>query len=157
MTCFVLYPQMSCQKSGTRNQGQPLISGDQKSEKSGTATYFPSTPDLAGTVYSAQDSSIIVFQSSARTVHSRQAGFAGPYGLYQRSLWVNRWLSPFRRLLVHGDQSPFHWDPGEKRESIPGAVTEVVAGAGHMVHHDQPDALAGVIRQFIRKAVPRNG
>ncbi len=76
-----------------------------------------------------------------------------PFYLEQaRAFWSR---IPCPALRVHGSESPFHWDDAENRESIPGAVTAVVPGAGHMVHHDQPDALARVIREFIHDAVPR--
>ena len=56
-------------------------------------------------------------------------------------------------LLVKGESTPFSWDPDENRECIHGAETVVVPGAGHMVHHDQPEALSCIIREFVESRV----
>jgi pimeloyl-ACP methyl ester carboxylesterase len=32
---------------------------------------------------------------------------------------------------------------------VPGGRLEVIAGAGHMLHHDRPDAVARVIEPFL--------
>ena len=58
-------------------------------------------------------------------------------------------------LLVTGAETDFKpavksWlDPDTSRHPFHGAPTEVVAGAGHMVHFDAPGALAAVIRRFL--------
>lgn len=58
-------------------------------------------------------------------------------------------------LLVAGDESPFAGQLDEiwlKRETsgvFPDARREIIAGAGHMVHHEQPERLAEVIEEFL--------
>jgi len=35
--------------------------------------------------------------------------------------------------------------------TVPGAEQATVADAGHMLHHDQPEVVAGLIRDFLRR------
>lgn len=55
-------------------------------------------------------------------------------------------------LLVDGGDSPFAaaTDPS-RRAALPGARHTVIDGAGHLLHHDRPDALARVIRAFLEE------
>ncbi len=70
-----------------------------------------------------------------------------PYYLEQaRAFWL-RTTAP--TLLVQGEQSPFNWPEEENRENIPNARRVVIPGAGHMVHHDQPERLAQAIHAFL--------
>ena len=53
-------------------------------------------------------------------------------------------------LLVDGGRSP--WvvaDAAERTAAIRDVRREVIARAGHLVHHDAPEALARVIRAFL--------
>lgn len=53
-------------------------------------------------------------------------------------------------LLVDGGASPFVLpDREERAAALPRARREVIAGAGHLVHHDAPEALARVIRAHL--------
>jgi len=60
-------------------------------------------------------------------------------------------------LLVVGEQTDFKgelkpWlDPDESRHPFHGAPSVVIPGAGHMVHFEQPQALAEVAEAFLRK------
>ncbi len=74
-----------------------------------------------------------------------------PFYLDQARAFWSRIASP--TLIVRGGASPFQWDPSEHRECIPRACTVMVPSAGHMVHHDQPIALARVIREFLREVI----
>ena len=40
-------------------------------------------------------------------------------------------------------------DLAQRRASFPSLRHEVLAGAGHMLHHDQPEALARLIEDFL--------
>jgi pimeloyl-ACP methyl ester carboxylesterase len=52
-------------------------------------------------------------------------------------------------LLVHGADSQFiPSDYEARRRSLQHAEEVVLPGAGHLVHHDQPDALAELINSF---------
>jgi len=76
-----------------------------------------------------------------------------PFYLEQaRAFWSR---IPCPALRVSGVETPFRWEDAEDRESIPGARTARVPGAGHMVHHDQPEALARLIREFLHEVLPR--
>jgi pimeloyl-ACP methyl ester carboxylesterase len=77
-----------------------------------------------------------------------------PFYLEQaRAFWL-RVTSP--ALIVRGGESPFRWDPSERRECMTRARTQTVPDAGHMVHHDQPENLARVIRKFLRENLKGN-
>jgi pimeloyl-ACP methyl ester carboxylesterase len=60
-----------------------------------------------------------------------------------------------RMLLVTGEESDFFaaaktWLGGDQGEDLhPGAEIAVIAGAGHMVHFEQPARLASVIEDFL--------
>jgi pimeloyl-ACP methyl ester carboxylesterase len=70
-----------------------------------------------------------------------------PFYLEQaRAFWLK---VPAPSLLVRGGLSPFRWDPSEERECIPSATRTEIEGAGHMVHHEQPDRLAEAILEFL--------
>ena len=66
-----------------------------------------------------------------------------PFYLEQARAFWRRVTAP--ALLVRGGLSPFRWDTSEHRECIPSASRIEIAGAGHMVHHDQPERLAEAI------------
>ena len=71
-----------------------------------------------------------------------------PFYLEQaRAFWL-KVTAP--ALLVSGSLSPFRWDESEERECIPSAKRVEIEGAGHMVHHEQPDRLAEAILGFLR-------
>jgi pimeloyl-ACP methyl ester carboxylesterase len=71
-----------------------------------------------------------------------------PFYLEQaRAFWL-KVAAP--ALLVRGGVSPFRWDPSEERECIPSAKRTEIEGAGHMVHHEQPNRLAEAILAFLR-------
>jgi len=71
-----------------------------------------------------------------------------PFYLEQaRAFWL-KVAAP--ALLVRGGLSPFRWDTSEERECIPSATRTEIEGAGHMVHHEQPDRLAAAILAFLR-------
>jgi pimeloyl-ACP methyl ester carboxylesterase len=40
-------------------------------------------------------------------------------------------------------------DPDESRHPFRGARTEVIAGAGHMIHFEKPGELAGITEAFL--------
>ncbi len=70
-----------------------------------------------------------------------------PFYLEQaRAFWL-RVSAP--ALLVTGGLSPFRWDESENRECIPSARRIQVKGAGHMVHHEQPQRLGEAILAFL--------
>ena len=58
-------------------------------------------------------------------------------------------------MLVLGEQSEFLPKLGSDglaasfRESIPGVRIELLPGAGHMLHHEQPEAVAALLEDFI--------
>lgn len=53
-------------------------------------------------------------------------------------------------LVVDGADSPFILpDRGERIAALRPAQEVVIPGAGHLVHHDQPEALAAAIRGFL--------
>lgn len=53
-------------------------------------------------------------------------------------------------LLVDGGRSPWTLtDAQERTAALKNARREVIARAGHLVHHDAPDALARVMRTFL--------
>ena len=62
-------------------------------------------------------------------------------------------------LLVVGEDTDFkaaikHWiDPDESRHPFHGAPTEIIPGAGHMVHFEAPAALAVAAETFFRSAL----
>jgi pimeloyl-ACP methyl ester carboxylesterase len=70
-----------------------------------------------------------------------------PFYLEQaRAFWM-KVTAP--ALLVRGSLSPFRWDESEERECISSARRTEIEGAGHMVHHEQPDRLAEAILVFL--------
>jgi pimeloyl-ACP methyl ester carboxylesterase len=70
-----------------------------------------------------------------------------PFYLEQaRAFWL-RVTTP--ALLVRGALSPFRWDESESRECISSARRIEIAGAGHMVHHEQADRLAEAVLAFL--------
>ena len=70
-----------------------------------------------------------------------------PFYLEQaRAFWL-RVTAPL--LRVRGELSPFRWDPSENRECVSSARRVEIPGAGHMVHHEQPDRLAEAILEFL--------
>jgi pimeloyl-ACP methyl ester carboxylesterase len=70
-----------------------------------------------------------------------------PFYLEQaRSFWL-RIQAP--TLIVRGESSQLKWDETEERECVPDAKRTVIAGAGHMVHHEQPEALARALLEFL--------
>ena len=74
----------------------------------------------------------------------------GPQPFYldqARAFWL-RVTAP--ALLVRGELSPFRWDESENRECISSARRTEIPGAGHMVHHEQPERLAESILVFLR-------
>jgi pimeloyl-ACP methyl ester carboxylesterase len=53
-------------------------------------------------------------------------------------------------LLVDGADSPFAAaTDARRRDALQHAEHATIAGAGHLLHHDQPEALARVIRAFL--------
>ncbi len=70
-----------------------------------------------------------------------------PFYLEQARAFWQRITAP--TLLVQGEQSPFKWPEEENRENIPDTTRVEIPGAGHMVHHDQPERLAQAIHDFL--------
>lgn len=55
-------------------------------------------------------------------------------------------------LVVRGGKSTFIvQDYGDRIQSLPNAIEAVIPDAGHLVHHDQPEALAALIVSFFQK------
>jgi pimeloyl-ACP methyl ester carboxylesterase len=54
-------------------------------------------------------------------------------------------------LLIDGENSMFRIKPdlAERRAKVPHAVHVGIPGAGHLVHHDAPEALAAAITSFL--------
>ena len=76
--------------------------------------------------------------------------------LYRREEAEACWQAVTARvLLVTGAETDFRpaiksWlDPDPTRHPFPGAPTEVVPNAGHMVHFDAPETLAGFLSRFL--------
>ncbi len=76
--------------------------------------------------------------------------------LYRREEAEACWQAVTARvLLVTGAETDFRpaiksWlDPDPTRHPFPGAPTEVVPNAGHMVHFDAPEALAAILSRFL--------
>ncbi len=70
-----------------------------------------------------------------------------PFYLEQaRAFWL-RVTAP--ALIVRGELSPFRWKVSEERECFSSAEKIVIPGAGHMVHHEQPDRLAEAVLSFL--------
>jgi pimeloyl-ACP methyl ester carboxylesterase len=70
-----------------------------------------------------------------------------PFYLHQaRAFWL-KIVAP--TLLVRGELSPFEWEETEDRECVQSATKVVINGAGHMVHHEQPERLAQAILGFL--------
>jgi pimeloyl-ACP methyl ester carboxylesterase len=70
-----------------------------------------------------------------------------PFYLEQARAFWSRVTAP--ALLVRGGVSPFRWDESENRECISSARKIEIRGAGHMVHHEEPDRLAEAILSFL--------
>jgi pimeloyl-ACP methyl ester carboxylesterase len=52
-------------------------------------------------------------------------------------------------LLIDGGASPFKlMDREARRSCLTGAIELTIPDAGHLIHHDAPDALAGALRDF---------
>jgi pimeloyl-ACP methyl ester carboxylesterase len=45
-------------------------------------------------------------------------------------------------------------DPEAMRTYIPQLEPRVVAGSGHMLHHDQPEAVARLVEDFLARPAP---
>jgi pimeloyl-ACP methyl ester carboxylesterase len=58
----------------------------------------------------------------------------------QTEMW--RWMGPQEEMRAEVDRRLAHMASVEKH---------IVAGAGHMVHHDQPKVLAGLIEGFLNR------
>lgn len=57
-------------------------------------------------------------------------------------------------LLVHGEKSPFADQFGSTASlPFPNAESAEIAGAGHMIHFEAPEALATLIEQFLKKTL----
>jgi len=76
--------------------------------------------------------------------------------LYRREEAAACWAALRAPLLyVEGAESDFRsrlqgaGDPGRMREWVPQLEPRVVPAAGHMVHHDQPAAVARLIEEFL--------
>jgi pimeloyl-ACP methyl ester carboxylesterase len=70
-----------------------------------------------------------------------------PFYLEQaRAFWL-KVTAP--ALLVRGGLSPLRWDDSEERECIRSGRRVEIEGAGHMVHHEQPDRLVSAIVGFL--------
>ncbi len=76
--------------------------------------------------------------------------------LYRREEAAACWAALRAPLLyVEGAESDFRSrlqgaaDPDRMREWVPQLEPRVVPAAGHMVHHDQPAAVAGLIEEFL--------
>jgi pimeloyl-ACP methyl ester carboxylesterase len=61
-----------------------------------------------------------------------------------------------RVLLVEADQSPMrHWvaqhadEFAQRKAAFPNVREQLIANAGHMLHHDQPEQVARVIEEFL--------
>jgi pimeloyl-ACP methyl ester carboxylesterase len=61
-------------------------------------------------------------------------------------------------LFVEGDQTPSHLffkggytrlELQQRLECVPNVVCQVIKQAGHMLHHDQPEALAHLLASFL--------
>ena len=53
-------------------------------------------------------------------------------------------------LLVDGEDSPYRQlDVAARVQAMRHATAVVVPGAGHLLHHDAPDALADVLARFL--------
>jgi len=70
-----------------------------------------------------------------------------PFYLAQAQAFWRRVKCP--ALLISGGESLFRYPEGHGRECIPGADSDTIAEAGHMVHYEQPEALAERLAQFI--------
>jgi pimeloyl-ACP methyl ester carboxylesterase len=76
--------------------------------------------------------------------------------LYRRDEAAACWSAIRAPLLyVAGAESDFlsrlqgTGTPAEMRQWVPHLESRVVAGAGHMVHHDRPDAVARLLEEFL--------
>lgn len=71
-----------------------------------------------------------------------------PFDPRQFERWVRAIESP--TLYIHGADSPFRVPDLDERYSWLARARRVdVDGAGHLIHHDAPDALAALIREFL--------
>lgn len=73
-----------------------------------------------------------------------------PFYLEQARAFWERFRGP--TLVVRGAESPFRWDPAEDRECMQVRTRVEIPGAGHMVHHEQPERLAQEILAFLETA-----
>ena len=62
-------------------------------------------------------------------------------------LWVEADNTDIWRWM--GDKSQARAEIDRRRAFIPNVSTAIVADAGHMLHHDQPEALARLIEEFL--------
>ena len=74
-----------------------------------------------------------------------------PFYVAQARAFWDRITAP--TLLIGGSRSFFRWDPSEDRERIRGARRVTIPGAGHHVHHDQPDALSRALLDFFEEVL----
>jgi pimeloyl-ACP methyl ester carboxylesterase len=66
-------------------------------------------------------------------------------------LWVAADGSPIPRWLAGGDATPgaAEAEVARRMRHVPQATLVTVADAGHMLHHDQPEAVARIVEQFV--------
>ena len=63
-------------------------------------------------------------------------------------LWVEAEDTDVWRWIGNREQARAEID--RRRSVIPNATTAVVRDAGHMLHHDQPEAMAALLEDFLR-------
>ncbi|MGH8252421.1 MAG: alpha/beta fold hydrolase, partial [Steroidobacteraceae bacterium] len=66
-------------------------------------------------------------------------------------LWVAAAGSPIPRWLAGGDATPgaAEAEVARRMRHVPQATLVTVADAGHMLHHDQPEAVARIVEEFV--------
>lgn len=75
-----------------------------------------------------------------------------PFRAEQHRVFLSAIRSP--TLLIDGGASPFRlMDRDERRAALAHATERSIAGAGHLIHHDAPDALADALREFLSEDV----
>ncbi len=75
-----------------------------------------------------------------------------PFHFSRLEAFLRRLACPVQ--LVDGAESGKLPDHAARRAGIPGARHAVIAGAGHMVHQDRPEALAAVVAGFLADTPP---
>ncbi len=68
-------------------------------------------------------------------------------------LWVQADATNVLRFVAESPAAALH-EIERRRAAIPNVESVVIADAGHMVHHDQPDRVANAIKDFISKRLP---